>query len=119
MTAAGIEGTVQASTYGENNGACGYIPIVVDYIFTVKVAGLEASAELAKIASHVLEIATRLVHASPAPNLGLLQLIFQAGDRQCQWGYRETVVHSEPPLGLIQLAPGDEPGFLFCTLHYP
>jgi hypothetical protein len=96
MAAARIEGTVQASTFGENNGACGYGPMAVDYIFTVQVAGLEPSAELANVAARILEIATRLVHASPAPYLGHLQLIFQAGDQQCQWGYGDGAWNSVP-----------------------
>ena len=60
MTAAGIEGTVKASTYGENNGECGYIPMAVDYIFTVQVASLEGSADRASIASNILDIAQAL-----------------------------------------------------------
>lgn len=94
MTAAGIEGTVKASTYGENNGECGYIPMAVDYIFTAQVASLEVSADLASTASNILDIAKRFVGPGSAPSLGHLRLIFQAKDQQCEWFYRDDAWNS-------------------------
>jgi hypothetical protein len=61
----------------------------------VRVQSLEASEDLASKASAILEIARRLVDASPAPNLGKLQLTFQVEDgQQCQWSYSEGAWNS-------------------------
>jgi hypothetical protein len=87
LTASGLEGSVQASTFGENDGCGGYHAMSVDYMFTVQVPDLEASGDLASKAAAVLGIAQRFVDASPAPNLGKLQLTFQRGSQQCSWAY--------------------------------
>src|SRR6266508_5978065 len=57
MTSSGLDGSVQASTFGENDGCGAYHAMSVDYVFTVRVEGLEASEDLAKQASSVLDIA--------------------------------------------------------------
>ena len=88
MAASGLEGSVDASTFGENNGCGQFLAKDVDYVFTVQVEDLEATEDLAGKASLVLDIATRFVDASPAPNLGKLGLTFQGKDsRQCGWFY--------------------------------
>lgn len=89
MTAAGIQGSVKANTFGENNGECGYGAQAVDYTFTVQVASLEVSADLASVASSILDIARRFVGPGSAPNLGNLQLIFQTEAQNCEWIYRD------------------------------
>lgn len=87
MTASGLEGSVQASTFGENNGCGEYLVKDVDYHFTLNVQNLEANEDLATKATSVLEIARRFVDESSAPNLGHLQLTFLSGDQQCDWAY--------------------------------
>lgn len=88
MAAAGLEGDAQAGTFGENDGCGGYHAMSVDYVFTVQVENLEAGDDLARKAARILDIARRFVAESPAPNLGKLQLTFQAeGGRQCGWYY--------------------------------
>ena len=98
MRTAGFEGSVQASTFGENDGCGEYHAKDVDYVFTVRVQSLDASEELASKASAILDIATRSVAASPAPGLGRVQLIFQAEDsRGCQWFYEDDAWNSGVP----------------------
>ncbi len=95
MTASGLDGSVQASTFGENDGCGEYHAADVDYVFTVHVQSLEASEDLSNKASIVLDIAKRFVSSSPAPNLGKLLLTFQAEDgQQCQWSYSEGAWNS-------------------------
>jgi len=90
MAAAALEGSVKASTFGENDGCGGYHPKDVDYIFTVQVENLDAGEDLAGKGADILEIALRFVDESPAPNLGKLELIFQeANTRKCVWTYRD------------------------------
>ena len=99
MTASGLEGSAQASTFGENDGCGTYHAMSVDYVFTVQVQSLESGTELANTAASVLEIALRFVKESPAPNLGHLQLNFQSGEQGCRWGYDSGAWNSGPPLG--------------------
>ena len=97
MTASGQEGTVEASTFGENNGCGEYLAQAVDYTFRVHVESLEESADLATRASIILDIAQRFVPASPAPNLGRLQLMFQAKGQQCGWFYEAGAWNAGAP----------------------
>jgi hypothetical protein len=95
MKTAGLEGSVRASTFGENDGCGQYHARDVDYVFTVRVQSLEAGEELASKASAILDIARRFVEASPAPGLGRVQLVFQAEDsRQCRWSYEDNAWNS-------------------------
>jgi hypothetical protein len=87
MTASGLEGSVQASTFGENNGCGEYLVRDVDYHFTLNVPDLEANDDLAANAGNILEIARRFVGESSAPNLGRLRLTFVSADGQCNWAY--------------------------------
>jgi hypothetical protein len=106
MAASGLEGSVEASTFGENNGCGQFLAKDVDYVFTVRVESLEASDDLASKASSVLDIATRFVDESLAPNLGKLQLVFQAKDgQQCVWFYGTGAWSSGSP---------DGEGFIDC-----
>ena len=98
MRAAGLAGSAQASTFGENDGCGGYHAMAVDYVFTVQVESLGSGTELASVGERVLEIATRFVNASPAPNLGHLRLVFRSGDQECQWGYGAGAWNSVPAL---------------------
>ena len=98
MRIAGLEGSVQASTFGENDGCGEYHAKDVEYVFTVRVQGLGLSDDLTSKASAILDIARRLVEVSPAPNLGKVQLIFQAEDgRECQWFYQDDAWNSGAP----------------------
>ena len=87
MKASSLDGSVQASTFGENNGCGQYLVKDVDYHFTLSVQDLEANEDLAGKAASVLQIARDFVDESSAPNLGKLQLTFQSGDRGCDWAY--------------------------------
>jgi len=107
MKSAGIEGTVQAGTYGEDNGDCGYAAMSVDYTFTVQTASLDKSAELAHIGASILEIARHCADPCPAPNLGNLHLIFQAQGQECHWGYGEGQWHA---------LPGNAPNDITCPV---
>ena len=90
MRASGLEGSVQASTFGENDGCGVYHARDTDYGFTVRVPSLEATEDLASKASAILDIASRFVEAGPAHNIGRLQLTFQAeAGGQCTWSYSE------------------------------
>lgn len=110
MRASGLEGSVEVSTFGENDGCGEFHAKDVDYAFTVRVQSLEASEDLASKASAVLDIAMRLVNTSPAPNLGKLQLTFQSENgEQCGWSYSAGAWNSG--------APGAGPGpgdFTLC-----
>jgi hypothetical protein len=87
MTASGLQGSAEASTFGENDGCGQYHVQDVDYHFTVNVPDLTANDELASKAGSVLEIAQRFVEESTAPNLGQLQLTFVSAQGQCGWAY--------------------------------
>lgn len=87
MTASGLQGSVEASTFGENDGCGQYHVRNVDYRFTVNVPDLAANDELASKAGSVLEIAQRFVPESTAPSLGKLQLTFASAQGLCNWAY--------------------------------
>ena len=87
MTASGLQGSVEASTFGENDGCGQYHVRNVDYRFKVDVADLAANDELASKAGSVLEIAQRFVPESTAPSLGKLLLTFVSAQGQCGWAY--------------------------------
>jgi hypothetical protein len=89
LVAAGLNGSVKASTFGENDGCGGYGAMEVDYEFTIQMKRLDVGSDLANTAASVLDIAKRFVDASPAPNLGNLSLVFQANDKRCTWVFRD------------------------------
>jgi hypothetical protein len=107
MQAGGLDGSVQAGTFGENNGNCGYGAMAVDYVFTVRVQDLETAAGLAEIGVQVQQIALRFVDESPAPNLGNLSLVFRSGDRQCNWTWGEGAWNADEP---------SDPGEVLCPV---
>jgi len=104
LTASGLEGSVQASTFGENDGCGNFLAMSVDYIFTVRVESLEADTNLASIGERVFEIASRFVEASPAPNLGHLSLIFQRAGQTCAWVYDSGAWNSTAPRSADEVA---------------
>jgi hypothetical protein len=87
LAAAGLTGTVEASTFGETDGCGAYHAMSVDYVFAVQVESLDASDELEGVGAQILEIARRFVEAGPAPNLGHLVLTFEADGQRCRWSY--------------------------------
>ena len=105
MKGAGIDGTVKAGTLGEDNGDCGYAAMSVDYTFTVQTASLDKSADLAHIGASILEITRYCADPCPAPNLGNLNLIFQAQGQECQWRYSEVQWNA---------LPGNAPNEITC-----
>jgi hypothetical protein len=97
MQMQGLTGSVHTSTFGEQNGNCGYGAMAVDYSFTVSVTDLLQGSDLAQKAAQVLEIARDFVEVSPAPNLGNLSLVFQGNDQSCSWTYREGAWNANMP----------------------
>ena len=97
MQAQGLTGSLNAGTYGEQNGNCGYGAMSVDYSFSIEMSDLEQGSDLAENASKILVIARQFVIASPAPNLGNLSLVFQADNKRCSWVYRDGAWNANQP----------------------
>ncbi len=87
MKNAGLDGTVKASTFGEDNSCDGYDAMEIDYTFTVNTPDLGAGDELARIGNSIVTITQNCADPCPAPNVGILNLIFQSPDQSCKWDY--------------------------------
>ena len=103
MRGAGIEGSVEAGTFGETNPCGTYGARDLSYGFTVQVENLQDGYVLNSTARGILGIAQASVKISPANSLDRVQLIFQVGGQRCAWSYQN---------GLWHLYTGD--GFIEC-----
>lgn len=87
MVTAQISGTVNVSTFGEND-ACGrYHAMSTDFAFTVPVPDPVAETSVAPLAETLLQLAQTANQSEnrPAPNLGNIEIAFENASQRCYW----------------------------------